>query len=66
MQKTEPQDQADILAAVRDAERDMREQLIEKAATIGLTPDEARSAARLERNWRLDLEAWVKDQEARA
>lgn len=62
MPRTEPR--ADILAVVQAAELEIREQLIEKAATIGLTPDEARRAATLEHNWRADLEDWATRNEA--
>lgn len=59
MPRTEP---VDLVAVLKD-QQELRAQLIEKAATIGLTPEEAQQAATIESDWNTVLEKWTDHQE---
>lgn len=52
------------LALVREMERRIRLELIERAARDGLTADEALRAVTIEHNWRTDREALAAQREA--
>ncbi len=62
MNKTDP----DTMRVVLNAEYRMREDLIERAATYGLTPDEVQRAMTIDRNWKADGDGVTDLQESKA